>query len=104
MKRVVKVILGATIVVGALVGGIKLGEAKQAKRDLEPVRIVNTTTRGDKYITDYSDGSWSIINDSLKEYIFHPVDLGDWEYNCKNQDELERVIATYLLHKNREVN
>ena len=100
MKRVVKVILGATIVVGALVGGIKLGEAKQAKRDLEPVSITKTEMVGADYTTYYSDGSWSIINDSTKEYIFQPADLADWDYQCKNQDELERLIATYMNIKN----
>ena len=46
---------------------------------------------------EFQDGSWFVYNDS--EYIFQPVELGDWDYELENKEQLRDVMATYFIYK-----
>ena len=101
------IVLGATLLVGALVGfevGVHLNnkpmhiEVQQPQKEF--VAVARTLQVGDKQVTDYTDGSWSIIDHEKGDYVFQPVDLGDWDYTCKNEEELNKLIDTYLSMKN----
>lgn len=106
-KRILTgMILGATLLAGAI-GGFEVGahfnreiKVEVTQPQKETVEVERTLQTGDKQITDYTDGSWSIVNHADGEYIFQPVDLGDWDYTCKDEEELNKVIATYLSMKN----
>ena len=56
-------------------------------------------------ITNYNDGSFAYINNVTGEYEFTPcMFLGDWNYNCKDINDLNSLILDYkeahdsLLH------
>lgn len=49
---------------------------------------------------ELTDGSWFIINEEKGEYIFQPIDLGDWCYKLDNMTQLENIIKTYVNIKN----
>lgn len=46
---------------------------------------------------EFQDGSWFVYNDS--EYIFQPVELGDWNYELENKEQLRDIMATYFIYK-----
>ena len=59
----------------------------------------------DSQITTYNDGSFAYINNVTGEYEFTPcMFLGDWNYNCKDINDLNNLISDYknahdsLLH------
>ena len=51
-------------------------------------------------VVEFTDGSWAICNQKENNYIFQPVDLGDWDYTVDNTQQLENIIKTYLSMKN----
>ena len=58
----------------------------------------------DTHYTDYNvweftDGSWFICSDTENMYIFQPVELGDWDYEVENREELGKIMATYFINK-----
>lgn len=57
--------------------------------------IINTYTKGNKTINEYNNSSWSLYDDKDNLYIFCPMELGDYEINCKNKEELDNLISTY---------
>lgn len=103
MKKLVKV-LG---LIGVLVLGIVIGantnknEVKNEKVYISRVEIESQDDvyleKGEKYI-ELSDGSFYIYGNG--NYIFQPVELGDWDYELETYDDLMRVVSTYLLMKN----
>lgn len=60
------------------------------------LKIVNQYTKenGDLVI-DFSNGSWAIINDKTKKYIFQPIELGDWDYTFSTKQELKNCMEMY---------
>ena len=50
---------------------------------------------------EFSDGSWAIVNETRKEYIFQPVELGDWSMDFNNIKDFKNCVKTYLEIKNR---
>ena len=47
-------------------------------------------------ITNYNDGSFAYINNVTGEYEFTPcMFLGDWNYNCKDINDLNNLISDY---------
>lgn len=46
---------------------------------------------------EFQDGSWFVYNDN--EYVFQPVELGDWNYELENKEQLRNIIATYFIYK-----
>ena len=50
-------------------------------------------------VYEFTDGSWFICDNAENEYVFQPVELGDWDYEVKNREELSKVMATYFINK-----
>lgn len=50
-------------------------------------------------VYEFTDGSWFICNNAENEYVFQPVELGDWDYEVKNKEELSKIMATYFINK-----
>lgn len=46
---------------------------------------------------EFQDGSWFVCNDN--EYVFQPVELGDWNYELENKEQLRDIMATYFIYK-----
>ena len=46
---------------------------------------------------EFQDGSWFVCNDN--EYVFQPVELGDWDYELENKEQLRDIMATYFIYK-----
>lgn len=53
--------------------------------------------KGEFYF-ELSDGSWGLYRDGA--YVFQPIDLGDWSYELKDANELERITNVYMMNKN----
>lgn len=47
----------------------------------------------------FSDDSWFLLDREKGEYIFQPVELGDWDYEVENEIQLKKIIATYFINK-----
>ena len=60
-------------------------------KDLFEYQYVNYT------VYEFQDGSWFVCNDN--EYIFQPVELGDWNYELENKEQLRDIMATYFIYK-----
>lgn len=50
-------------------------------------------------VYEFTDGSWFICNNAENEYVFQPVELGDWDYELENQEQLGKIMATYFINK-----
>lgn len=53
----------------------------------------------DYNVWEFTDGSWFICSDTENMYIFQPVELGDWDYEVENREELSKIMATYFINK-----
>lgn len=53
----------------------------------------------DYNVWEFSDKSWFICSDTENMYIFQPVELGDWNYELENKEELSKIMATYFINK-----
>lgn len=93
-----KILLGALLLTTVFTGGVFMG--KQMDKEDGKVAISNITKENNKVITDFTDGSWSVVNEKEGTFVFQPVDMGDWDYNCKDINQLNDVIGTYLNMKN----
>lgn len=99
MKNLVK----GLILVGALGLGILIGANINKVEKVEVSRILTQSEdgiyieQGEQYI-ELSDGSWIIYGNG--NYIFQPVDLGDWDYQVENEQQLENLVKTYISIKN----
>lgn len=47
-----------------------------------------------------TDGSYAIYNGQQENYLFQPVNLGDWDYTVDSPQQLENIIKTYISMKN----
>lgn len=99
MKNLVK----GLIFVGVLGLGILIGANINKVEKVEVSRILTQSEdgiyieQGEQYI-ELSDGSWIIYGNG--NYIFQPVDLGDWDYQVENEQQLENLVKTYISIKN----
>lgn len=50
-------------------------------------------------VYELQDNSWFIIDRENDKFIFQPIELGDWDYELKSEDELEKILATYFINK-----
>lgn len=50
-------------------------------------------------VYEFTDGSWFICDNTENEYVFQPVELGDWDYELENQEQLGKIMATYFINK-----
>lgn len=93
-----KILVSALVLGVVFAGGILTG--RQTVVAENKVAVSDVTKEGNKTITEFSDGSWSVVNEKEGVYVFQPVDMGDWDYECKDNKELSKVIDTYLAMKN----
>lgn len=52
-----------------------------------------------KNVYEFKDTTWFIIDRQSNEYVFQPCELGDWDYELKNKEELSKIMATYFINK-----
>lgn len=52
-----------------------------------------------KNVYEFKDTTWFIIDRQSNEYVFQPCELGDWDYELKNEEELKKIMATYFINK-----
>lgn len=71
--------------------------SEQIKYEKEK-NLFETCNVNDK-VYEFTDGSWFICNNAENEYIFQPIELGDWDYEVKNKEELSKIMATYFINK-----
>ena len=61
------------------------------------IEIVNTETHDDgDVIIELNDGSSLMYNENTNEYYFWASNMGDWELQVRNAQELKNVVATYM--------
>lgn len=73
-------------------------EAENTENEIFDTSIMDTTYV-DYNVYEFKDGSWFICSDTENMYVFQPVELGDWDYEVRNKDELCRIIACYFMNK-----
>lgn len=71
--------------------------SEQIKYEKEK-KLFETCNVNDK-VYEFTDGSWFICDNTENEYIFQPVELGDWDYELENQEQLGKIMATYFINK-----
>ena len=109
------------IVVGVIAGMLISNHMQNAKVNTKPVVAVqqeqnnNQPVRPTKVLTqstedvkldkneiyrELSDNSYSLSNDSTKEYTFTPSIMGDWDLKADSKEELDNMILTYIENTN----
>ena len=64
---------------------------------ISSIEIVNTETHDDgDVIIELNDGSSLMYNENTNEYYFWASNMGDWELQVRNAQELKNVVATYM--------
>lgn len=96
--------------IGAVLGKINTPKIEEVHNEIEVVDTYHqegTTQKYDgfyledgDYLTVLSDGSWAISNEKTNLYIFQPIDLGDWDYQVDNAEQLKNIVDTYISMKN----
>lgn len=71
--------------------------SEQIKYEKEK-NLFETYNVNDK-VYEFTDGSWFICDNTENEYVFQHVELGDWDYELKNQEQLGKIMATYFINK-----
>lgn len=114
MKKVIKgLTLGLVLMVGMNIG-LVIGKTKAMETiENRNISVVDTYEQkgnkqvykgfhledGDKLVI-LSDDSFAICNEKNNTYVFQPVELGDWDYEVKDSQQLENIIKTYISMKN----
>lgn len=82
---------------------------QQEQSNNQPVRLVKVLTEstedvkldeGKEVYRELSDNSYSLENDSTKEYTFQPTCMGDWDMVASSKEELNNMIQTYIENTN----
>lgn len=85
----------AFIIISLVIGLIiYLGIMKNNKND-----CIEFTESEYKNVFYLEDNSWFILDRENQEYIFQPVELGDWDYELDTEKELKKILATYFINK-----
>ena len=98
-KKILKGLLVSILVVGSFALGGKISVTNN--KQIEVTNIIHESTKdfeieeGETGII-FSNGSWASINELKGYYVFQPVEMGDWSYNCDSLEELEKIINTYI--------
>lgn len=91
-KSILKIMVFYTIVLMVL-----LGIALIAKNNEKNIFEIKSTNYANVY--DFQDGSWFILDRNNNEYVFQPMELGDWDITLNNEEELKKVLSTYFMNK-----
>ena len=82
---------------------------QQEQNNNQPVRLTKVLTEstedvkldeGKEVYRELSDGSYSLENDSTKEYTFQPSIMGDWDIAASSKEELDNMVLTYIENTN----
>lgn len=68
-------------------------EDNEQPKKLEIINTINKSN-GD-IIQEFSNGSYSLINEKENIYIFQAIEFGDYEYKLGCKEDLTNFIATY---------
>lgn len=68
-------------------------EDNEPQKKLEIINTINKPN-GD-IIQEFSNGSYSLINEKENIYIFQAIEFGDYEYNLSSKEDLNNFITTY---------
>lgn len=81
---------------------------QQEQNNNQPVRLAKVLTESTEDVKldknevyrEFSDQSYSLENDSTKEYTFQPTCMGDWDLKADSKEELDNMILTYIENTN----
>ncbi|KQC91221.1 hypothetical protein AM596_15805 [Clostridium perfringens CP4] len=81
---------------------------QQEQSNNQPVRLTKVLTQSTEDIKldkneiyrELSDNSYSLENDSTKEFSFQPSIMGDWDIAASSKEELDNIILTYIENTN----
>lgn len=97
-----KIILTLSIVLNIMLIGVIANAPETLTATAEtkaPAKITIADTwyqeDGDM-IVDLTDGSWIAYNPEKGQYVFQPVDMGDWDYVFTNQKDLTNAVSMYI--------
>ena len=100
MKNLKKKVVYVMMVLGLLVGMVS--HCNEVHAEVRNTKIITTVSQQYKdnggLITEYSNGSWSYIDDENDIYEFYPTELGDWSYSCGSIEELNNLLEDYKYH------
>lgn len=105
MKKLLTIITLLVLLTGSFFLGRTTAGQPQVNNKIEVIGVytdIETATAHNFYIepgeiaTEYSDGSYTIVNEEKSTYMFQPATLGDWEYNFDNLDQLNKCVDTYI--------
>lgn len=103
MKKLVKRLTKGLVLAGVLGLGVLIGLNINKTEKVEVARIVTESRegiyieQGEQFI-ELTDGSFIIYGNG--NYIFQPVEMGDWDYEVDNAQQLENIVKTYMSMKN----
>ncbi|MGU8679078.1 hypothetical protein ACV3Q3_13045 [Clostridium perfringens] len=122
LKLTRNILTGALlIIVGIIIGMLISNHIQNVKVNTKPVAATqqeqnnNQLVRLTKVLTEstedikldphevyreLSDNSYSLENDSTKEYTFTPSIMGDWDLKANSKEELKNMILTYIENTN----
>lgn len=96
------VVLGGII----LFGSIKIKQNIKVENTVTENTIVENVNTEDIFEVkkvdnayEMKDKSWFILDKKNNKFIFQAIELGDWDYECKNIKELKNIVATYYIQK-----
>lgn len=84
----------------------------QQEQNNQPVKLTKVLTQSTENIKldknevyrELSDNSYSLENNSTKEYTFTPSIMGDWDLKADSKEELDNMISTYIENTNNLLN
>lgn len=116
------ILIGALLIVVGIIAGMLISNHMQSVKantkdtvaiqqeqgNNQPVRLTKVLTESTEDIKldknevyrELSDQSYSLSNDSTKEYTFTPSIMGDWDLKADSKEELDNMILTYIENTN----
>lgn len=70
-----------------------------AHNDLKAIAQEKGLKQFKKATATFSNGSTLVAYPQLERYYFTPYEMGDWDYELKNEAEAKKMIMTYLSMK-----
>ena len=88
-------ILILLLIITGIYYNIQISEQIKYEKEKNLFEIYNVNDK----VYEFTDGSWFICDNAENEYIFQPIELGDWDYELENQEQLGKIMATYFINK-----
>jgi hypothetical protein len=67
------------------------------EKEKENIFEINKTEYNNTY--ELKDKSYFIVDKEENLYLFQAIELGDWDIQVNNEEELKKVIKTYFINK-----